>query len=324
MLIKLCSPEKKNPKSRKKKNDTNSIISTSNKKSSKENPDKYRNSSKHFQTPILPIYSVASNLTFLGGDRLIEVNYLIFLLTMAISSITIFGVLGNIMSGLLYLSPTNVFVRIAKRRSTEEFESIPYISKLLNAYFWVYYGFIKPNSVVVATVNVFGAAVEIVFLTIFLLFAPPRMKVRTAILVIVLDVAFPGATILLTHFLLDGDKRIDVAGLWCVIFSMIAYASPLSAMKTVVALKSVEYMPFLLSFIFFLNGGVWTVYAILAKDLFVGIPNGSGFLLGTAQLILYFIYWKPKSSRQASDGLEDQQIISEALISNPSQGKSEH
>ncbi|XP_061998382.1 bidirectional sugar transporter SWEET16-like isoform X1 [Rosa rugosa] len=243
---------------------------------------------------------------------------------MAISSITIFGVLGNIMSGLLYLSPTNVFVRIAKRRSTEEFESIPYISKLLNAYFWVYYGFIKPNSVVVATVNVFGAAVEIVFLTIFLLFAPPRMKVRTAILVIVLDVAFPGATILLTHFLLDGDKRIDVAGLWCVIFSMIAYASPLSAMKTVVALKSVEYMPFLLSFIFFLNGGVWTVYAILAKDLFVGIPNGSGFLLGTAQLILYFIYWKPKSSRQASDGLEDQQIISEALISNPSQGKTEH
>ncbi|KAL6129143.1 hypothetical protein ACLB2K_072496 [Fragaria x ananassa] len=235
---------------------------------------------------------------------------------MAISSITIFGLLGNIMSGLVYLSPASVFVRIAKRRSTEEFESIPYVSKLLNAYFWVYYGFIKPNSVLVATVNIFGAAVEIVFLTIFLLFAPPRMKIRTAILVVVLDVAFPGATILLTHFLLDGETRIDVAGIWCVIFSMIAYASPLSAMKTVVALKSVEYMPFLLSFILFLNGGVWTVYAILAKDLFVGIPNGSGFLLGSAQLILYFIYWKPKSSKQASDGLEDPQI-SEALISNP-------
>lgn len=70
-------------------------------------------------------------------------------------------------------------MRIAKRRSTEEFESIPYVSKLLNAYFWVYYGFIKPNSVLVATVNVFGGAVEIVFLTIFLLFAPPRMKVSS-------------------------------------------------------------------------------------------------------------------------------------------------
>lgn len=71
----------------------------------------------------------------------------------------------------------NVFVRILRRRSTEEFESVPYVSKLLNAYFWVYYGLIKPNSVLVATVNIFGAVVEIVFLTIFLLFAPPRMKV---------------------------------------------------------------------------------------------------------------------------------------------------
>jgi hypothetical protein len=69
------------------------------------------------------------------------------------------------------------FWRIVKRRSTEEFESIPYIAKLLNAYFWVYYGLIKPDSLLVATVNMFGGVVEIIFLTLFLLFAPPRMKV---------------------------------------------------------------------------------------------------------------------------------------------------
>ncbi|KAB2614585.1 bidirectional sugar transporter SWEET17-like [Pyrus ussuriensis x Pyrus communis] len=217
------------------------------------------------------------------------------------------------MSGLVYISPANVFVRIVKRRSTEEFESIPYVSKLLNAYFWSYYGLVEPNSVLVASVNIFGAGVEIVFLTIFLLFATPRMKARTAMLVAALDVAFPAAAILLTQFLLHGNKRIDVAGLFCVVFSMIAYASPLSAMKTVVILKSVEYMPFLLSFILFLNGGVWTLYSILAKDLFVGIPNGIGFLLGTAQLILYAIYWKPTKPNQVSDDLEDQQI-SEALV----------
>lgn len=64
-----------------------------------------------------------------------------------------------------------------KRRSTEEFESLPYICKLLNAYFWVYYGLIKPDSLLVATVNMFGAVVEIIFLFIFLLYAPPGMKV---------------------------------------------------------------------------------------------------------------------------------------------------
>uniref|UniRef100_A0A803R5X1 Uncharacterized protein n=1 Tax=Cannabis sativa TaxID=3483 RepID=A0A803R5X1_CANSA len=57
------------------------------------------------------------------------------------------------------------------------------------------------------------------------------------------------------------------------IFSMIAYASPLSAMKTVYLTKSVEYMPFLLSLVFFFNGGIWTIYALLAKDLFVGVSS---------------------------------------------------
>ncbi|XP_024023670.1 bidirectional sugar transporter SWEET16 [Morus notabilis] len=225
---------------------------------------------------------------------------------MAGSLIIFFGMLGNIMSGLVYISPANVFWRICKRGSTEEFESIPYVSKLLNAYFWIYYGLIKPDSLLVATVNMFGAVVEIIFLTIFLLFAPPRMKIRTAILVVVLDVVFPAAAILCTHFLLHGDTRIDVAGLLCVAFSMVAYASPLSAIKTLLLTKSVEYMPFLLSFILFLNGGVWTAYALLAKDLFVGLPNGTGFFLGTLQLILYAIYWKPKSSRRIVDDLEHQ------------------
>ncbi|GMN43931.1 hypothetical protein TIFTF001_013140 [Ficus carica] len=162
----------------------------------------------------------------------------------------------------------------------------------------------------------FGALVEIIFLTIFLLFAPPSMKNRTAILVVALDVVFPAAAIFCTHFLLHGEARIDVAGLWCVAFSMVAYASPLSAMKTVFLTKSVEYMPFLLSFILFLNGGVWTAYALLAKDLFVGLPNGTGFFLGALQLILYAIYWKPKSSKRIVDDLEQHQENCEPLITS--------
>lgn len=41
--------------------------------------------------------------------------------------------------------------------------------------------------------------------------------------------------------------------------------------KTVVMTKSVEYMPFLLSFMLFINGGVWTVYAVLTSDWFIGV-----------------------------------------------------
>lgn len=213
---------------------------------------------------------------------------------------------GNITTGLVYLSPAKTFWRIARNRSTEEFESIPYICKLLNAYQWVYYGIIKPNSVLVATINGFGAVVELVFIVIFLMFASTqKIRVRTAILFGVLDLVFPAVSFLLMQLILHGQLRIDISGMFCVVFSMITYGSPLSAMKTVVATKSVEYMPFLLSFFLFINGGVWTVYAFLTEDYFIGIPNGTGFLLGTAQLILYVTYMKPKSSEKISDNLED-------------------
>ncbi|ESR46680.1 hypothetical protein CICLE_v10002302mg [Citrus x clementina] len=219
----------------------------------------------------------------------------------------IFGLLGNLTTGLVYLSPAKTFWHIVQRRSTEEFESIPYISKLLNAYFWVWYGIVKPNSVLVASVNGFGAALEIIYVIIFLIFAPPMMRGRTAVLAGVCDVVFPGTTVLVTQIFFDRDVQIKVSGFLSLCFSMVAYSSPLSAMKTVVATKSVEYMPFLLSFILFINGAVWTVYAVLTKDLFIGIPNGSGFILGTAQLVLYAMYWKPKSSSMkiSDDALED-------------------
>jgi solute carrier family 50 protein (sugar transporter) len=40
---------------------------------------------------------------------------------------------------------------------------------------------------------------------------------------------------------------------------------------TVVKTKSVEYMPFFLSFFLFLNGGIWSVYSLLVKDFFIGV-----------------------------------------------------
>ena len=39
----------------------------------------------------------------------------------------------------------------------------------------------------------------------------------------------------------------------------------------VIKMKSVEYMPFLLSFFLFLNGGIWSIYAVLIKDFYIGV-----------------------------------------------------
>lgn len=44
------------------------------------------------------------------------------------------------------------------------------------------------------------------------------------------DVAFPAAVVLITQLMLDTEKQITAAGLLSLLFSMVAYASPLSAM----------------------------------------------------------------------------------------------
>ncbi|KAH7513383.1 hypothetical protein FEM48_Zijuj12G0194200 [Ziziphus jujuba var. spinosa] len=119
------------------------------------------------------------------------------------------GVIGNIISVLMFLSPARTFWQIIKQGSTEEFESLPYICTFLSSFLWVYYGITKPDGLLIATVNGFGVLVETVYIALFLFYAPAKMKVKTGILVGILDVSFLTAAILLTRLALKGDSRID-------------------------------------------------------------------------------------------------------------------
>ncbi|KAI3896826.1 hypothetical protein MKX03_028332 [Papaver bracteatum] len=77
--------------------------------------------------------------------------------------------------------------------------------------------------------------------------------------------------------------------------------------KNVVVTKSVEYMPFMLTFFLFLNGGIWSVYSLLIKDFFIGVPNAIGFVLGSVQLIMYIIYNnKSKAKKLSMEKLEEE------------------
>ncbi|XVF41850.1 hypothetical protein PTKIN_Ptkin01aG0313700 [Pterospermum kingtungense] len=218
--------------------------------------------------------------------------------TMAPSLSFIVGIIGNVISILVFASPMTIFWKVVKKKSTEHYKVVPYITTLLCTSLWTFYGLLKPGGLLILTVNGAGAIFQFIYVTLFLLYCPHDKKARTTILVAILDVGFPVAAILLTHSLLDGYMRIDVAGLLCVVFSMISYGSPLAAMKTVVRTKSVEFMPFLLSLILFINGGIWTLYAVPAKDYFVG-------------LLLYAMYWKPKKKMSdiLEEGLQQQPLI---------------
>ncbi|XP_022150752.1 bidirectional sugar transporter SWEET16-like [Momordica charantia] len=223
------------------------------------------------------------------------------------------GVIGNIFSALFFLSPLKTFWRVLKKKSTEEFDSLPYISTFLTTSLWAYYGFIKPDGFLIVTVNIFGITFQIFYLSIFLLFSPPNMRVRTTILVAIFDVGFVGGTILTSYLMLHGNSRINVIGFICAALNIMNCGSPLGIAKKVVRSKSVEYMPFLLTFCMFVNSGVWAFYAVLVKDPFIGVTNLIGFLLGAMQLVIYAIYMNgPQSSK------EEYSLLHEDLLLPPS------
>jgi len=157
---------------------------------------------------------------------------------------------------------------------------------------WTYYGLIKSGGLLISTINGAGAVLEAVYVILFIIYARKEVKLKIIMLVLLVDVVFFTAVFLVTFLALSHDARITVIGVLCVCLTLTMYGSPLAIMRKVMVTKSVEFMPFFLSFFLFLNGGVWAVWAVLKHDIFVGIPNGIGFGLGAAQLLLYMIYRK--------------------------------
>ncbi|EOY20683.1 Nodulin MtN3 family protein [Theobroma cacao] len=207
---------------------------------------------------------------------------------------TIVGIIGNVISFFLFLSPTPTFVKIWKAKSVQEFKPDPYIATVLNCMMWVFYGlpFVHPDSLLVITINGIGLVIELTYVAIFFIYSP-WSKRRKIVLALVIEVIFMAVVIFITLFFFHTTKiRSGIVGILAIIFNVIMYSSPLTVMKLVIRTKSVKYMPFYLSVFNFLNGIVWVVYASLKLDPYILVPNGMGSLLGLLQLILYAAYYR--------------------------------
>lgn len=70
------------------------------------------------------------------------------------------------------------FRRVVKKKSTENYKGLPYITTFLSTSLWTFYGLLKPNGLLIVTVNAAGAVLQFVYVTLFLIYAPKDIKVK--------------------------------------------------------------------------------------------------------------------------------------------------
>ncbi|KAK6794844.1 hypothetical protein RDI58_008297 [Solanum bulbocastanum] len=207
-----------------------------------------------------------------------------------------FGVLGNIVSFIVFLSPIPTFYNIYKKKSTEGYQSIPYVVALFSSMLWIYYALLKSNMPLLITINSFGMFIETIYVGFYLFYAPKKARVHTIKMLMLSVVGGFGAIVLVTEFLFKGVVRGQIVGWVCLIFSLCVFVAPLGIVRQVIKTKSVEYMPLLLSVFLTLSAVMWFFYGLLLKDINIAAPNVLGFIFGILQIILYAIYSKKKKS----------------------------
>ncbi|XP_059664053.1 bidirectional sugar transporter NEC1-like [Cornus florida] len=207
-----------------------------------------------------------------------------------------FGLLGNIVGFLVFLAPVPTFYQIYKKKSAEGFQSLPYVVALCSAMLLIYYALLKSNATLIITINSFGCFIETIYILLYLFYAPKTTRIQTMKLFILLNVVGFGGLLLLTLFLAKGSTRLNIVGWFCLICSLCVFVAPLCIVRKVIRTKSVEYMPFLLSFFLTLGAVMWFFYGLLEKDYNIAIPNIVGFVFGVLQMVLYVKYKNPKKA----------------------------
>ncbi|KAG6517101.1 hypothetical protein ZIOFF_020481 [Zingiber officinale] len=193
------------------------------------------------------------------------------------------------------------FYRVCRKKSTEGFSCLPYVVALFSATLWIYYALLKPNAYLLITINTVGCIIETAYLLLEAgsVCEPGRVRFGA------------GADSV-------SDARLPASA-----------SSRLDLHRLVIRTKSVEFMPFWLSFFLTISAVVWFGYGLLIKDFYVAVidakylfinlvylatyvyiscsidqlPNVLGFIFGILQMLLYIAYKGRKEGKSNDNTL---------------------
>lgn len=127
----------------------------------------------------------------------------------------------------------------------------------------------SPNNILVSTINGAGAAIETLYVVIFLAYAAKKERLKiTALLLLVLAVF--GAVAAVSLLALHGNMRKVFCGFAATVFSVCMYASPLSIM---VREPCPVYLNLFLAIVSFVDEKLLSVCSLEDDEILVSISQ---------------------------------------------------
>lgn len=211
------------------------------------------------------------------------------------------GNAAPIASMIVSLSPLPTIQEIKKQRSTMNLPLLPYSSMLVNAFLWTSYGFMK-NEIKIWSPNAFALLCSIYYIQNFIQYLPVSKNgmgnlpgtVKNHVQIggsIIAAAAFP-------MIFAAPETAIDIVGKGGVFICLVLFASPLSALKQVLASRSAATIPLPFTLACFINCVFWSVFGVFElNDFMVYFPNLLGLASAVAQLSLIAIFGNKKSAK---------------------------
>uniref|UniRef100_A0A674J217 Sugar transporter SWEET n=1 Tax=Terrapene triunguis TaxID=2587831 RepID=A0A674J217_9SAUR len=164
------------------------------------------------------------------------------------------------------LIPRTDLRQMFQTQSVENIQFLPFLTTDVNNLSWLSYGCLKQDWTLI-TVNTIGAALQTLYILVYFYFSPEKRRV------LLQSVALLGVLILgYCYFnLLIPDVAVRLArlGLFCSVFTISMYLSPLADLAKIVRTRSTRCLSFPLTVATFLASASWTLYGFQLSDLYI-------------------------------------------------------
>ncbi|GMF30818.1 unnamed protein product [Phytophthora lilii] len=209
------------------------------------------------------------------------------------TAILVFKIITIVTTIFMRISLMPDFQRMRKMKSTGDMSVLPCVLLYANCYLLCWYSYAVDNIIPLFLTAALGVVAGVFFAFFFYRWTAHKrdvMKIFVILAMIMLLETIYGAIAFLGWTGQDRSSTGTTLGVLVIISSVGLYASPMATIRHVIRTKTSSSMPFTMGVVNVINSFCWVVYAILVDDVFILVPNASGALLGSIQLILTFIY----------------------------------